>query len=191
MGLLGGLFGGGGDDGGDRRREEYRDFAERYDRGAPYEGISNDEAYSRYREMDSNLSDDDYQLSAREAFERMSPEERMEFGQMMRHQSNEQGYDFPGPDYDEQRFQDPDYLAGAMGTMRRQNPDMMSQLMGGMMGGGMGGPMGGGLGGGLMGGGGMGGMGGGMGGGAMGSPVAKAAMAGIAAMAARRMMSGR
>jgi len=185
------LFDGGGDD--DRKREEYREFAERYDRGAPYEGISDDEAYSRYREMDSNLSDDDYQISAREAFERMSPEERMQFGRMMREQSYERGHDFPGPDYDEQRFQDPRYLAGAMGTMRRQNPDMMSQLMGSMMGGGMGGPMGGGMGGGLMGGsmGGGGMMGGGGGGNMMNSPVAKAAVAGIAAMAARRMMSGR
>jgi hypothetical protein len=177
MDFLGGLMGGGNEG----RREEYRDFAERYDRGAPYDGISDDEAYSRYREMDSNMSQDDYELSAREAFERMSPEERVQFGRMLRKQSRERGHDFPGPDHDEQRFQDPGYLAGAMGTMRSRNPDMMGQIMGSLMGGGMGGGMGGLMGGGM----------GGRGGNVMGSPVAKAAMAGIAAMAARRMMGGR
>ncbi|MDP9456766.1 MAG: hypothetical protein M3Q49_16535 [Actinomycetota bacterium] len=192
MDFLGNLMGGGDD----RRRDEYRDFASRYDEGAPYDRISDEEAMNRYREVAPNLSEDDYRESAREAFSRMSPEERMQFGQQFRGYAHEQGYgDFIDRDHDGQddRFQDPDYLASMTGRMHSRQPDMLGNLMGGMMGGGNmmgGGGMGGGMGnmlGGLMGGGGGGGMmgGGGMGG---GNPMAKAAMAGIAAMAVKRMM---
>ncbi len=192
MDFLSNLMGGGGED---RRREEYRDFANRYDEGAPYDRISDEEAMNRYREVAPNLSEDEYRQSAREAFSRMSPEERMQFGQQFRGYAHEQGYgDFIDRDHDGQddRFQDPDYLANMTGRMHGRQPDMMGNLMGGMMGGGgnMMGGGGGGMGGmlgGLMGGGGSGGMmgGGGTGG---GNPMAKAAMAGIAAMAVKRMM---
>ncbi len=109
MDFLNNLMGGGD------RREEYRDFTNRYDEGAPYDGISEEEARDRYREVAPNLSEEDYRLSAREAFARMSPEERMEFGRLLREESQQQGHgDFIDRDHDGQddRFQDPDYLAG-------------------------------------------------------------------------------
>lgn len=213
MDFLSGMMGGDDEKGGGRhrgkkggkkkrnRREEYRDFAERYDHGAPYDNISEQEAYDRYNEVAPNLSDEEYRASARDAFSRMSPEERMQFGQQLRGHAHEGGHgDFVDRDHDGQddRFQDPDYLAGMMGGMHSRQPDMLGQLMGGMMGGGMGGRGGGmpgGMPGGLAGaaiGGLMGGGGSGRGsGGMMGNPVAKAAMAGIAAMAVKRMMGSR
>ncbi len=69
------------------RREEYRDFANRYDEGAPPEGISDDEVINRYREVAPNLSEEDYQPSARATFARMSSEERVEFGRELRDQA--------------------------------------------------------------------------------------------------------
>ncbi len=170
MDFLSNLMGGGGDS----RREEYRDFANRYDEGAPYDNISGDETMSRYREIAPNLSEDDYRESAREAFSRMDPEERMQFGRQFRDHAYEQGYgDFIDRDHDGQddRFQDPDYLAGMTSRMHQRQPDLLGNLMGGMMGG-QGGMMGG-------------------GGSMMSNPIAKAAMAGIASMAVRRMMGGR
>ncbi len=175
--------------GGDDRRQEYRDFTDRYDEGAPYEHISDEEAANRYREVAPNLSEDDYRLSAREAFERMSPEERIEFGRMLREEAQQRGHgDFIDRDHDGQddRFQDPDYLAGVTSSMHRREPDLMSSLLGGAMGSGGGGLMGG-----MMGGGMTGGMGASGGGGMLGNPVAKAALAGIAAMAVKKMMGGR
>lgn len=83
------------------RREELRDFANRYEQGAPYDGISEEEAVSRYREVVPELSGEDYRQSAREAFSRMEPEERAELGKQLRDQSLQQGYDFPNPDIDE------------------------------------------------------------------------------------------
>ncbi len=183
MDFLNNLMGGGD------RREEYRDFTNRYDEGAPYEGISEEEAANRYREVAPNLSEEDYRLSAREAFTRMAPEERVEFGRMLREESQQRGYgDFIDRDHDGQddRFQDPDYLASMTSRMHQERPDLLGSLLGGTMGGGGGGLLGGMMGGGMTGGGGASG-----GGGMMGNPVAKAAVAGIAAMAAKKMMGGR
>ncbi len=73
------------------------------------------------------------------------------------------------------RLQDPRYLAQVAGQVRQQQPGLFSQLLGGAMGGGQ------------MGGGGqMAGLGQ-----MLNNPIAKAALAGIAATAAKRMLSGR
>ena len=173
MDFLNNLMGGGD------RREQYRDFTNRYDEGPPYERISDEEAVNRYREVAPDLSEEDYRLSAREAFSRMSPQERMEFGRMLREESYQRGYgDFIDRDHDgrDDRFQDPDYLASMTGRMHRERPDLLGNLMGGGGGGLLGGMSGG---------------GGHSGGGMMGNPVAKAAAAGIDAMAVKRMMGGR
>ena len=171
------------------RRQEYRNFTDRYDEGAPYDRISEEEAANRYREVAPNLSEDDYRLSAREAFERMSPEERLEFGRMLREEAQQRGQgEFVDRDHDGQddRFQDPDYLAGLTSSMHRREPDLMSSLLSSAMGSGGGGLMGGMLGSGMTGG-----HGASASGGMLGNPVAKAALAGIAATAAKKMMGGR
>lgn len=168
MGLMDLLTGGGDDN--DHRRD-YNDFVDRYERGRPHEGYDDDEVYQRYQQVDGDLNDDDFEYSARESFQRMDPDERRQFARQLRSQARERGYsDF---DDDDDRYQDPNALAGLLGGMRRQDPGLLGGLLGGGMGGGgMGGMMG----------------GGGMGGGMMGNPLAKMAMAGIAASAARRMM---
>lgn len=160
----------GGDDDDDRRsrRQDYGDFVDRYDRGRPHEGYDDDEVHRRFREVHNDLSDDDFEYSARESFSRMDPDERRQFARQLRSQARDRGYD--DFDDDDDRYQDPDALAGLMGGMRRRDPGLLEGVLGGGMGGGM-----------MGGGGGMGGM--------MGNPLAKMAMAGIAASAARRMMS--
>lgn len=96
----------------DDRREELLDFANRYERGAPYDDISEEEVVSRYREVVPELSGEEYRHSACEAFSRMEPEERAEFGKQLQDQSLQQGYDFPEPGAEdsEDPFRDPDYL---------------------------------------------------------------------------------
>jgi len=178
MDFLGNLMGG--------ERQGYRDFVDRYEQGAPHADISEEEALNRYREVTPSLSEEDYRLAAREAFYRMSPEERMEFGRLLREEAHQQGHgdsidrDHDGPD---DRFEDPDYLAGVTSRMHAEQPDLLSSLMGGVMRGGGAGLMGG-----MMGGGMTGGEGASGGGGMLGNPIAKAAIAGIAAMALKKMM---
>ena len=149
---------------GGERRGEYEDFVNRYEQGEPWEGVSDDEARSRYDEVSSSLSDDDYELSAHEAFERMSPEQRRELGRMLRQQSRQQGVQLDEyDDDDDERFaRDPRELARMTRKVKKHKPGCLGALLGG--GGGGGGAAG-----------------------MLGNPVAKAALAGVAAMAAKRM----
>ena len=193
MDLLQNLLGGG------QQRQQYQDFVNRYDRGAPYEGISGEEAYERYHQVAPQLPPDVYQDAARDAFSQMSPQERMQFGQMLQQQSRQQNVGFPDLNRDgiDDRFQDPNFLAQLTGRMHQQQPGLLEQLLGG---GAAGGLMGGGAAGGLMGmaqqmlGGGtqqqMGGRQPQGGQNLLDNPLAKAALAGIAAMAVKRMMGG-
>ena len=123
----------------DDRREELLDFADRYERGAPYDDISEEEAVSCYREIVPKLSG-------------------------------------------EAPFRDPDYLTDLTAHMRREPPDLLEGLIG---------DGGAGLVGSIMGEGITGGEGIASDGGMLGNPVAKAALAGIAAIGIKRMANGR
>ena len=158
--------------GGGQQRQQYQDFANRYDQGAPWDGISDREAYDRYQQVAPNLPPQMYQESAQEAFARLSPQQRMQLGQYLQQQAQQQGmggFQDLNRDGVDDRLQDSGYLAQATSRMEQQQPGILGQLLGGG-----------------------GGMGGGMGGqGMLESPIAKAALAGIAAMAVKKMMSGR
>lgn len=164
MNFLQNILGGGQDD-----ERGYRDFVNRYEQGLPHEGYSDQEVYDRYQQVSRQVPQDVYQQSAYETFNRMSPQERGQFGQYMQQQTRQQNYDFPDFNADgiDDRLQDPQYLAQATSRMHQQQPDMLGQLLGGagsMLGGG--------------------------GGNALGNPLVKGAMAGIAALAVKKMMSG-
>jgi hypothetical protein len=149
---------------GGNRRDEYEDFVNRYEDGDPSEGYDADEARSRYDEVAGELSDDDYELSAREAFERLSPQQRRELGRMLRQEGRSRSLDLGEQDYDDDdRYDDPSELARMSRKMRKQQAGGLGALLGGGGGGGLGG--------------------------LLGNPVAKAALAGVAAMAAKRMFS--
>jgi hypothetical protein len=176
MGLFEGLqslLGGGQGGQPQQRRQEYQDFVRRYDEGPPWTGVSDQEAAQRYRQVAPRLSPQEYQESAQEAFARLSPQERLELGRYLQQRARQQGVDAPDLNRDgiDDRLQDPAYLARAAGQVDRQQPGLLGQLLGG-------------------GGGGGGGAGGGVGE-VLANPLAKAALAGIAAVAVKRMMANR
>lgn len=156
--------------GGGQQRQQYQDFANRYDQGAPWDGISDREAVDRYQQVAPQLPPQMYQESARDAYARLNPQQRMQLGQYLQQQAQQQGlgaFQDANRDGIDDRFQDPHYLAQATSQMEQQQPGILGQLLGG---------------------------GGGMGQGGQGmlaNPIAKAAMAGIAAMAVKRMMGAR
>jgi hypothetical protein len=164
MNFLQNIFGGG-----QESERDYRDFVNRYEQGSPHEGYSDEEVFNRYQQVSRQLPPDVYHESAQEAFSRMSPQERMQFGQYLQQQTRQQNYNFPDLDGDGQddRYQDPNYLARATGQMHQQQPDLLGQLLGGVTGGFTGGQGGGNI---------------------FSNPLAKGAMAGIAALAAKKMM---
>jgi hypothetical protein len=176
------------------QRQEYEDFVQRYDRGSPYDGISDEEAIQRYHQVAPQLPPNVYEDAARDAFAKLSPQQRAQLGRYLQQQTRQQGMDFPDLNRDgiDDRLQDPSFLAQVTGRMHQQQPGLLEQLLGSQLGGGAGGL--GGLAGGLLGGQqaqrGTPQQRGGQQGSLLDNPLAKAALAGIAAMAVRRMMGG-
>ena len=146
--------------GGGQQQQDYQGFVNRYDQGHPSEGYSDQEVMNRYQQIAPNLSPQQYQQAAQQSFERMSPQERVQFGQYLQQQAQQQGYPAPFPDTNQDgiddRYQNPHYLAQTMSHMQQQNPDMLHQILS---------P-----------------------GGVLGNPMAKAAVAGIAALAAKQFL---
>lgn len=149
------------------KRTEYEDFINRYEQGSPYSSIDDREAVDRYQEVTPQLSREDYKDSARDAFERLTPAERVEFSHWLRQRAQQQGVNVP--DYDlnddgiDDRVQnDPGELAEMTTKVREREPNIFEQILGK---------------------GGTGGM--------FDNPIAKIATAGIAAMAAQRILGRR
>jgi hypothetical protein len=153
--------------GGTQQQNEYRDFIDRFERGSPYDSIDDREAVDRYRQVAPQLSRDQYRDSAADAFARLSPQERAEFSRWLRTRATERGvsvpdYDLNDDGIDDRMQQDPRDLAEMTTRVREREPNIFEQLLGK---GGTGGPF--------------------------DNPIAKAALAGIAAMAAQRILGGR
>lgn len=146
-------------------QSELQDFVNRFQQGSPTEGYSSQEAVQRFQQVAPNLPPQEFQASAVEAFEKLSPDQRMQFGQMLEQSAQQQGVSVPQG----AQYQNPQQLAQVVTDVHQQQPGLLTQLLGG--GGGA--------------------QGGQSGAGMLSNPIAKAALAGIAAMAAQRMLSRR
>jgi len=166
MGLLEELTGGG------QRQQQYGDFIQRFNQGAPHENISDEETAQRYQEVSGEVDPQTYQQSAHEAFGRMDEGDRAQYAQQLQAAAGQQGVstgDYGGGT-------DPQSLAQLTSHVHQQRPGLLGSLLGGGGGGGMAGMLGG--------------AGGMLGGGGGGNPIMRAALGGIAAMAAQRVMGG-
>jgi hypothetical protein len=159
--LLGGLFGAKDDDDEPTRRRRARDFVDRYERGA-YDRIGDDEVLHNYRTATSNLSPDDYQRAAADAVRQLSPEQRRELRRELKRRSRDR---FDAKD------DSPEEVARAM---QQANQEQEGGGLAGLFG--LGGSHGSGS---QAQAGGIGGM--------LDNPVAKVAMAGVAAMVAKKL----
>jgi hypothetical protein len=147
---------------GGQQRQEAEDFFNRYQQGHPAEGYSEEEVMQHYQTVTGSVPDEVYEQSAEESFARLSPQERKEFFQFLRQKAQQQqgAKDFVDLNQDgaDDRYQAPHELAQLTTCMRRQQPGFLEQMLGG----------------------------GGQG--MLGNPLAKGALAGIAAMAMRKMI---
>ena len=159
---------------GGQQQGEFQDFANRYEQGAPQDGYSGQEVMDRYSQIAPHLPANNYVQAAEQAFERMPPQQRQEFGQFLQQQAQQQGVNIPqfSQGASPSQFQNSGFLAQALGSLHQQQPGLVGQLLGGVMGGGNTGNTGG-------------------AGGILSNPAAKAAMAGIAAMAVKQFMGNR
>ena len=77
MGILDQLLGSG------QPQKEYKDFVNRYERGNPSEGYSDQEVLKRYSDVAHAVPPDQYAQAAQEALAKLSPEERAAFVKML------------------------------------------------------------------------------------------------------------
>ncbi len=86
--MLGGLFGSQDQDDEPTRRRRAHDFIDRHQRGA-HDQMPDAEVLQNYRAATANLSPDEYQQAAAEAFRQMTPEQRHELRHYLKHRSND------------------------------------------------------------------------------------------------------
>ena len=89
MGILDELLAGG------QRQNEYKEFVNRYERGAPSEGYSDQEVLKRYGEVSHVVPPDQYAQAAQEALSKLSPEERAALVKMLQDRAAARGVMLP------------------------------------------------------------------------------------------------
>jgi hypothetical protein len=77
-------------------QKQYKDFVKRYEQGDPSEGYSDQEVLKRYSEVSHAVPPDQYAQAAQEALSKLSPEDRAEFLKMLRERAAERGVKLPG-----------------------------------------------------------------------------------------------
>ena len=152
--------------GGGARQRDFTDFVNRYEQGQPSEGYSDQEVVQRYSDVAHAVPPDQYAQAAQEALARLSPQERAAFVKMLQERAQAHGTKLPA-----QVAPDPQDL-GQVLTNLHQTPGLLRDLLGG--GAPSSAPAASGESGSIL-----------------ASPLAKAALAGIAAMVVKRVMQGR
>ena len=151
--------------GNEQLQKQYKDFVKRYEQGDPSEGYSDQEVLERYGEVSHAVPPDEYAKAATEALSKLSPDERAEFLKMLQERAAARGVKLPG-----KVASDPKGLGNVL-TDLHEKPGQLRDILG---------PRGaqaqeqassiGDM---------------------LSSPMAKAVLAGIAAIVVKRMMGGR
>ena len=78
-----------------QRQKEYSDFVNRYEQGRPSEGYSDQEVLKRYGEVSHAVPSDQYARAAQKALSKLSPEERAAFVKMLQDRAAARGVALP------------------------------------------------------------------------------------------------
>jgi len=117
-------------------QQQYESFVNRYQQGAPAEGYSNQEVMQQYQQVVPQLSPQQFQQAAAQAFANLSPDQRMQFAQMLQQQAQQQGLNVP---MQQNVAQDPNMLAQMTTQVHQQSSGLLGSLLGGLTGQGGGG----------------------------------------------------
>src|SRR5262245_16404527 len=119
MGILDDLLGN------EQLQKQYKDFVKRYEQGDPSEGYSDQEVLKRYGEVSHAVPSDEYSKAAQEALGKLSPEERAEFLEMLQERAAARGVKLAG-----KVASDPKDL-GEVLTDLHQKPGQLRDILGG------------------------------------------------------------
>jgi hypothetical protein len=82
--------------GNEQLQKQYKDFVKRYEQGDPSEGYSDQEVLKRYGEVSHAVPPDQYAQAAQEALGKLSPQDRAEFLKMLQERAAARGVKLPG-----------------------------------------------------------------------------------------------
>ena len=119
MGILDDLLGN------EQLQKQYKDFVKRYEQGDPSEGYSDQEVLERYGEVSHAVPTEEYAQAAKEALGKLSPEERAEFLKMLQERAAARGVKLPG-----KVASDPKDL-GRVLTDLHEKPGQLRDILGG------------------------------------------------------------
>jgi hypothetical protein len=119
MGMLDDLLGN------EQLQKQYKDFVKRYEQGDPSEGYSDQEVLERYGEVSHAVPTEQYAQAAQEALGKLSPEERAEFLKMLQERAAARGVKLPG-----KVASDPKDL-GKVLTDLHEKPGQLRDILGG------------------------------------------------------------
>jgi hypothetical protein len=119
MGILDDLLGN------EQLQKQYKDFVKRYEQGDPSEGYSDQEVLERYGEVSHAVPTEQYAQAAQEALSKLSPEERAEFLEMLQERAAARGVKLPG-----KVASDPKDL-GKVLTDLHEKPGQLRDILGG------------------------------------------------------------
>jgi hypothetical protein len=148
--------------GGGQNRQDVNDFINRYQTGQPWEGISDQEAVQKYSQIATQLPPDQFRQAAEQAFSRLTPEQRAELARILQTNAQQQSVGSSAVNQPNLQAQ-AQQDPGALAQATTQLHEEQPNLLQQLLGQG----------------------------GALSNPIAKAALAGIAAMAAQRILGGR
>jgi len=155
--------------GNSQAREGFEDFLNRFEDGPPSDGYSDREVLDRYGEVAHKASSSEYEQAARDAFGHLSQADREEFGKLLAGQARNRRLDLPGLNPAQgEGFGNLDWLASITSQLHQQ-PGLLREILGGLTGDRASAGSG----------------------SIFSSPLAKAALAGIAAMLVKRVLGGR
>ena len=106
-------------------QKQYKDFVDRYEKGNPSQGYSDQEVLKRYGEVSHAVPLDQYKKAAQDALSKLSPEERAAFLKMLQEQAAARGVALPA-----QVNADPKDL-GQVLTDLHEKPGQLRDMLGG------------------------------------------------------------
>jgi hypothetical protein len=119
MGILDDLLGN------EQIQKQYKDFVKRYEQGNPSEGYSDQEVLERYGEVSHAVPTEEYAQAAQEALSKLSPEERAAFLEMLQERAAARGVKLPG-----KAASDPKDLGNVL-TDLHEKPGQLRDILGG------------------------------------------------------------
>jgi hypothetical protein len=121
--------------------------------GGQHDDVPDSQVHDSYGQVATQLPQDQYVQAARDAFDRLTPQQREDFARQLQQQAQQRGINVPAA---QTAASDPGSLASAVGQVHAEQPNLLQHMFA---------P-----------------------GGVFSNPAAKAALLGITAMAAQRLM---